>query len=276
MSLQFILGKTDFLIEMKLPIIKIAFGTILLLTGLYAMGIKLSPYAFDATDTDSILQSPSLTHWFGTDALGRDLFIRIIHAAQMSLSIAFLTGLMTLIIGLTLGLIAGYGKTWMDELIMRIIDLIYSLPDLLVLSIVALAVSRSTSGIIIGLAFINWMDLARLVRIEVQKLKSEEFIEASRVLGLNHLSIIKRHILPNIVGSIAVALSFTVARSILAESTLSFIGLGISPPNTSWGTLAGEGWAYLRTDPHMIMFPALVMFVTIYSLNGLKESIKQH
>lgn len=245
----------------------------ILLTILYALGLPIGSYEYNAIDTDAILQQPSLEHWFGTDALGRDLFIRIIHAAQTSLLIALLTGLITLFIGVGVGLIAAYGTKSVDELVMRSIDLIYSLPDLLVLSIIALFVSRSTSGIVVGLAFINWMDLARLVRVEVRRLREEEFIEATRVLGLNNLEAISRHVLPNIIGSIVVALSFTVARSILAESTLSFIGLGISPPNTSWGTLAGDSWQYLRTDPHLILFPALMIFITIYCFNSLGERL---
>lgn len=258
----------------KLPIIFVT--TIALISLAYALGFSFSDYKYNAMEIDAILQPPSMLHLFGTDPLGRDLLVRMIHGSQMSLSVAFLTALMALIIGTLLGTIAGYIGGWIDELIMKLIDFIYSLPDLLVLSVIALFVSRSTTGIVIGLAFINWMDLARLVRVEIMKLKSEEFIEASRSLGLGHMNIITKHLLPNTLPSIIVALSFTIPRAILSESTLSFIGLGISPPDTSWGTLAGDGWQYLRSDPHMIFFPALMIFLTVFCFNYLGDQLRDH
>lgn len=226
-------------------------------------------------NADAILQAPSLQHICGTDFLGRDLLTRLIQGAQMSLSIAVLTAFMALLIGTSFGTLAGYVGGWLEEVMMKLIDFIYSLPDLLVLSMIALFMSQSSSGIIIGLAFINWMDLARLVRAEVKRLKSEEFVEATRALGLSHWQIISKHILPNAVGPIIVALSFTIPRAILAESTLSFIGLGLSPPQTSWGTLAGDGWQYLRTDPHLLFFPALLIFLTVYAFNYLGDKLQE-
>jgi ABC-type dipeptide/oligopeptide/nickel transport system permease subunit len=247
-----------------------------ILTLLYACGLDLSIYDFDLIDTNNILQAPSRMHWMGTDALGRDLFIRIIHGAKMSLSIAFLTAFITFFIGVSLGLVAGYKGGWIDEMISKLIDFLYSLPDLLILSLVALFVSRSTTGIVIGLAFINWMDLARIVRAETKRFKQEDFVESARVMGLSSYQIVLNHILPNISSSIIVALSFTVPRSIIAESTLSFIGLGISPPNTSWGTLAGDAWQFLRSDPHLVIFPALMIFLTVYSFNYLGDQLRDY
>lgn len=248
----------------------------ILITFFYSIGFNFSSYSFDHIEVNEILQPPNLNHIFGTDALGRDLFIRIVHGAKMSLSIAFLTAFNALVIGLILGISAGYiGKSW-DEFVMRTIDFIYSLPDLLVLSIIALFVSRSTSGIVIGLAFINWMDLARITRVEIKRLKSEEFIQASKLFGMQDLGIIFKHLIPNAMGPIIATLSFTIPRAILVESTLSFIGLGLSPPETSWGTLAGDAWQYMRTDPHMIFFPALMIFLTVYSFNILGDYLIQY
>lgn len=246
------------------------------MTLLYSLGLNFTAYEYDAIDINAILQAPSSLHLMGTDALGRDLLTRIIHGGQMSLSIAFLTAIITFVIGTSLGILAGYKGGWIEEVIIKLIDFIYSLPDLLVLSIIALFVSRSTTGIVVGLAFISWMDLARLVRAETKRIKSEDYVEASQVLGLNHMQIILRHLLPNISAAIIVALSFTVPRSIIAESTLSFVGLGISPPNTSWGTLAGDAWQYLRSDPHMIFFPAMMIFVTVYSFNYLGDKLRDY
>jgi oligopeptide transport system permease protein len=247
---------------------------IILLTILYSLGIKLSPYEFNAINVETILQAPSMQHWFGTDALGRDLFIRVIHGANMSLFIAVLTAINAFIIGVSLGLIAGYKEGWIEEVIIKFIDFIYSLPDLLVLSIIALFLSQSTTGIVLGLAFINWMDTARVTRAEIKRLKSEEYIAAAKVLGADSFHIIFRHMFPNIMASVLVALSFTIPRAILSESTLSFIGLGISPPDTSWGTLAGDAWQYLRTDPHLIFFPALMIFLTVLSFNNFAEWLR--
>ncbi len=240
----------------------------------YISGLKLSVYAYDSISIAHSLEAPSLDHWFGTDVLGRDLFIRIIHGSCMSLGIAILVTSSALIIGVSYGSLAGYVQK-LTEPMLRFLDFIYALPDLLVLSLIALLVSRSTTGIVIGMVFINWMDVARLTRTEVSRIKSSAFVEASKSLGQSNLGIITKHILPNSMSSIIVALSYTVPRAILAESTLSFIGLGLSPPNTSWGTLAGDAWAYLRTDPHLIFFPALMIFLTVYSFNQIGDHFTQ-
>ncbi len=247
--------------------------TILVLTILYSLGVSISHFEYNQINAENILHAPSLANWFGTDPLGRDLFIRIIHGAKMSLAIAFLTALNAWFIGSLLGIIAGYLGGIADEIISKFIDFIYSLPDLLVLSIIALFLSKSTSGIVIGLAFISWMDVARLTRVEIQKYKKADFIESARALGLNHFQIIFKHLYPNALPSIFVALSFIIPRAILAESTLSFIGLGLSPPDTSWGTLTGDAWQYLYTDPHLLVFPALMIFMTVFSFNFLGESL---
>lgn len=257
------------LITKRLPFIFLI--AVSIITILYSLGVNFSGFSYDLPDINSVLESPSSNHFFGTDPLGRDLLTRIIHGGKMSLSIGLLTAIATFFIGTIYGSIAGYLGGKADEFMMRLIDLIYSLPDLLVLSIIALFVSRSTSGIIVGLALINWMDVARLTRTEVKRLKQEEFTEAALVIGLSHFDIVTKHLLPNSMSSIIVALSFTVPRAILAESTLSFIGLGLSPPDTSWGTLAGDAWQYLRTDPHLIIFPSIMIFLTVLSLNQLGD-----
>ncbi|MCE2929603.1 MAG: ABC transporter permease [Candidatus Caenarcaniphilales bacterium] len=253
--------------KFKVNAIEKLFLLIVFLVLLYCCGINFSPYKFDQVNVMEILQGPSIKHWFGTDPLGRDLYTRIIHGATMSFGIGLATAFNALVIGVTLGAVAGYAGKWVDEVITKFIDFIYSLPDLLVLSLIALAFSRSTSGIVWGLAFINWMDLARLVRVETQRIKQEEFIQAAKALGLNHWQIILKHILPNASNQILLSLSFIIPRAILSESTLSFIGLGLSPPDTSWGTLAGDAWQYLRINPHLIFFPALMIFITVYVMN---------
>jgi len=249
---------------------------IILLTLVYSIWPGLLGYRYDHINPNAILEPPSWQHLFGTDALGRDLLVRVLHGARMSLAIALLTGINALVIGVSLGTLAGYIGGWFDEAVSKLIDFLYSLPDLLVLSLIALFMSRSTTGIVIGLAFINWMDVARLARAETKKLKNENFIEASRVTGLSHLQIITHHILPNAFSSILVALSFVVPRAILSESTLSFIGLGIAPPDTSWGTLTGDAWSFMRTDPYLLFFPALMIFCTVYCFNYFGDLLKSY
>lgn len=247
---------------------------VLVLTILYACGISVSGFFHDEINPQQILLPPSAEHWFGTDPLGRDLFTRVIQGAQMSLAIAFATGFNAWLIGSFLGIIAGYcGKFW-DELIIRLIDFIYSLPDLLVLSLIGLFIGPSTSGIVVGLAFLSWMDVARLTRVEIAKLKNEEYAEASRAIGLSHWQIIFKHLYPNVLPSLIVSLSFIISRAILAESTLSFIGLGLSPPDTSWGTLASDAWQYLYSEPYLLFFPALMIFLTVFAFNFLGDKFK--
>ena len=222
-------------------------------------------------NTDQVLELPSVTHFLGTDFLGRDIFIRLIKGAQTSLLIAFSTALIAFIIGVSLAALAAYIGGKVDFLILRFIDFIYSLPDLLVLSIVALLFSRSVMAIVVGLSLINWMEIARITRAEFLRLKEEEFIKAASMIGLSHFQIIFKHLIPNSLTLILVALGFTLPRAILSESTLSFIGLGISAPNTSWGTIAGDSFQYIGTEPQLLFFPALLIFLTSLSFNRIAD-----
>lgn len=237
----------------------------------YAFFPNLFIYDHVSININEILDPPSLIHFLGTDALGRDILVRLIRGAQTSLSIAFSTAAIALIIGVSLAACAAYIGGKVDFLILRFIDFIYSLPDLLVLSIISLMFSRSSGAIVIGLAFINWMEIARITRSELIRLKEDEFIKASYLIGLSHWGIITRHLIPNAATLILVSLGFTLPRAILSESTLSFIGLGISPPNTSWGTIAGDSFQYIRTNPMLLLFPALLIFLTSLSFNRIAD-----
>jgi oligopeptide transport system permease protein len=157
---------------------------------------------------------------------------------------------------------------------MRGIDIAYSLPDLLVMILIGVLVGRGTSGILIALGLVSWMGTARLVRAQFLQLQHEEFVEAARAAGQSNFWIIVRHLLPNALGPIIVALTFTVPSAILSESTLSFIGLGLSPPACSWGTLASDGWRSLRSHPHLIFFPSLFIFITVLSFNFVGDGLR--
>jgi len=261
---------------LKIGSARIALFVIFVLCGLAVvsyLGIPLSPYSYDQT-TESLLSAPSWAHPMGTDELGRDLFSRVIYGSRLSISIGFLTALIAFVIGTIYGAIAGYGGQVLDAVLMRGIDIAYALPDLLVMILVGVLIGRGTTGILIALGLVSWMGTARLVRAQFLQLQHEEFVEAARACGQPTWQIIFKHLLPNAIGPIIVALTFTVPSAILAESTLSFIGLGLSPPACSWGTLANDGFRALRTDPHLIFFPSLFIFLTVLSFNFLGDGLR--
>jgi oligopeptide transport system permease protein len=237
------------------------------------LGLPLTPYLYSQT-SDQMLMPPCPAHIMGTDELGRDLFCRIIFGARLSLSIGFLTALIAFFIGTIYGGIAGFAGRKVDAVLMRGIDLAYSLPDLLVMILIGVLIGRRTEGILLALGLVSWMGTARLVRAQFLKLKHEDFVNAARASGQGPLAIVVKHLLPNAIGPIIVALTFTVPQAILSESTLSFIGLGLSPPACSWGTLASDGWRSFRSQPHLIAFPSLFIFITVLSFNLLGDAIR--
>ncbi len=246
---------------------------LILLAIVSLVNVPVTVYSFDQTSTE-LLASPSLKHLMGTDELGRDLLTRVIYGSRLSISIGIITALVSLLIGTVYGAIAGYAGGKVDNLMMRMVDIAYALPDLLVMILIGVLVGRGTQGILIALALVSWRGTARLVRAQFLQLKSEEFIEAARAAGQSDLKIIMKHLLPNSLGPVIVAMTFTVPAAILSESTLSFIGLGLSPPACSWGTLASDGWRSLRTQPHLIFFPSLFIFFTVLAFNSLGDGLR--
>lgn len=240
---------------------------------LNSVGLNLSPYSFDQTTQDA-LQSPSFAHPMGTDELGRDLLARVFFGSQLSIGIGIFTAVMSFIIGTVYGAIAGYCRGKVDAVLMRIVDVAYALPDLLVMILIGVMIGRGTLGILLALGLVSWRGTARLVRAQFLQLHQEEFIEAARALGQSHLDIICKHMLPNSLGPVIVAVTFTVPMAILSESTLSFIGLGLSPPACSWGTLASDGWRSLRTTPHLIFFPGIFIFMSVLAFNFLGDGLR--
>lgn len=260
----------------KMPAARTCFWIIvvlLIVAILSWFNVPLSPYGFDQTSA-AILEGPSSMHWMGTDELGRDLLSRIIYGARLSITIGMVTAAIAFVLGTVYGSVAGYYGGKIDSLLMRGVDIAYSLPDLLIMILIGVLVGRGTSGILISLGLVSWMGTARLVRAQLLQLQNEEFIEAARAAGQGTFEIITRHLLPNAMGPIIVALTFTVPTAILSESTLSFIGLGLSPPACSWGTLASDGWRALRTNPHLIFFPSSCIFITVLSFNLLGDGLR--
>lgn len=234
----------------------------------------VAPYEYDQTDFTNTLKSPSEKHMMGTDQEGRDLFSRVIYGSRVSIAVALGTALIALIVGTFYGAVSGYVGGKIDELMMRIVDVFYSLPDLLIIVLLTLIIGKGILGIVISLGFTAWMRVARIVRGSVIQTKSFEYVESAKALGANPSRILGKHILPNILSPIIVTITFSIPYAILAESTLSFLGLGISPPQASWGTLASTGWQGIRTFPHLIIFPSLAIFITAFSFNLLGEGLR--
>lgn len=260
----------------KMPRAMFCFWTIVLLIGISlasSLGVPMTPYGYDQTSSE-ILMAPSAQHLMGTDELGRDLLARVIFGARLSIAIGVTIAGMAFVIGTVYGSIAGFYGGKIDSILMRGVDIAYALPDLLVMILIGVLVGRGTIGILVSLGLVSWMGTARLVRAQLLQLQSEEFIDAARACGRGTFEIIVKHMLPNAMGPIIVALTFTVPSAILSESTLSFIGLGLSPPACSWGTLASDGWRSLRTHPHLIFFPSLFIFITVLSFNQLGDALR--
>jgi len=254
----------------------ISLSIILLIIGLALTAPYISPYRYDETNFSNILQKPSKQHLMGTDQEGRDLLSRIIYGARVSIAVAIGTALLALIIGTSYGAISGYVGGKLDEVLMRIVDIFYSLPDLLLIVLVMLVLKHSILGIIIALSITAWMRVARVVRGSVIQVKNYDFVESARSLGASPFRIFTKHIFPYILSPLIITLTFSIPYAILAESTLSFLGLGIKPPESSWGTLASTGWQGMRTFPHLIVFPSLAIFITAFSFNLFGEGLRDY
>jgi oligopeptide transport system permease protein len=245
---------------------------------------QLSPYAFDEQYMDRVLAPPSSQHWFGTDALGRDMLSRLIHGARMSMAVGIITAVMSLIFGMAYGALSGWVGGRLDRAMMRVIDILYSIPTLVLLILVKVIFDsydwvlnpevKALSGMLIALSIVGWVTLARIVRGQVLQVKEMAYIEAARSLGASGFRIVLRHIIPNIMGPAIVVLTFQIPANILYESFLSFLGLGLQPPYSSWGVLANEGWRSLTSYPHLIITPGIALFSAMLAFNLLGDGLR--
>ena len=260
------------------PLLLCSLGFILMVS-ISAFAVPyVSPYAAGGLEVKQILEGPSWAHWMGTDALGRDLLTRALYGARVSMTVGLGTALIALVIGTTYGLISGFKGGSLDHLMMRVVDIFYGLPDMLIFILLSLLFGRNIVGLLVALGLVSWVRFARISRGQVLQAKEFLFVEGARAMGATGRRIVQYHILPNIIGPIIVTLTFSIPSAILAESTLSFIGLGINDPystwGTSWGTLAQDGWRAMRTFPHVIFFPAAAIFLTILSFNTLGNELR--
>ena len=221
---------------------KISSGFLFIIFSVSLLAPWVAPYSYQEQDTVNILAFPGIDHFLGTDRLGRDLLSRMIYGARVSLFVGVFSTLIALVIGTVYGTISAYAGGKTDNLMMRVVDVVFALPDLLMIILITVLMGRGVTGVFIALTMVSWVTIARLVRGEVLRIKEYPFILAAKALGASHFRIMLREIFPNILGILVVTLSFRIPVAILAESTLSFIGLGIAPPASSWGTLASDGW----------------------------------
>jgi oligopeptide transport system permease protein len=249
------------------------FFLVILLLAIFGPWLGPDPTAINPDFPTALPGLPG--HWFGTDDLGRDLFSRIAIGARISLLIGLATALMAVIIGTLYGTISAYFEGTVDSLLMRLIDVLYSLPGLMIVILFSVFLGRGVTSLVLALSLFSWPDTARMIRGQLLSLKREEFVEAFQSLGGPPWRLIWHHFLPNLMGLVILSATITVPRAVLTESTLSFIGLGVEPPLSSWGTMASEGWQLVRVAPHMILFPALFIFATMVTLNLLGDGLRE-
>jgi oligopeptide transport system permease protein len=249
---------------------------ILAMAALVIVGPLLSRYAFDATDfaNTSIGPSASTGHWFGTDTLGRDLFVRTLYGGRISLLVGVVATAVSLVIGVSYGAIAGYFGGRVDAVMMRIVDILYALPFMFFVILLMVFFGRNIVLIFVAIGAINWLDMARIVRGQTLSLKQREFVEAAQAQGVAALAIIRRHVVPNLLGVVAVYVTLTIPQVILVESFLSFLGLGVQEPMTSWGALVQDGAQELESAPWMLIFPAAFLATTLFCFNFLGDGMR--
>ena len=235
----------------------------------------LTPYDPNFIDIQQILQPPSAAHWMGTDSLGRDVLSRMIYGARISLKVGFVAVGLATLIGVVLGALAGYYGGWVDNLLMRLVDLMLCFPTFFLILAVIAVLEPSIWNIMVIIGLTSWMGVARLVRAEFLSLKEREFIQAARALGARDGRIIFRHLLPNALAPVMVSATLGVAGAILTESALSFLGLGVQPPTPSWGNILTAGKDNIEIAWWLSVFPGLAILITVLAYNLLGEGIRE-
>lgn len=256
---------------------KVAFTALMLITLYVILAIfapMLSKYEYTAIDSSKINQFISKEHWFGTDELGRDLWVRMWRGARVSLTIGFVATIMNTVVGGLIGGVSGYYGGVLDTLIMRFIDVMYGIPSLIVQILVMVVLKPGVKALIIAMCITGWIGSARFVRGEVYRLKEQDFVAAARVLGVSDIVIIVRHLIPNIIGLIITNVTMAVPSAIFSEAFLSYIGLGIAPPECSWGVLTKIGVKMLRVHPYQLYIPAFMICSTMLALNLLGDGLR--
>jgi len=244
----------------------------LVVTALFAP--LLAPHRYDAQNPGNRLQPPSRVHPLGTDGVGRDVLSRLIYGARVSLTIAVAVEAVELLFGLTLGMLAGLRRGWLDNAVMRVTDLMFAFPDILLAILITGTLGKSLFNVFVALALVGWPAMVRLVRSRTLTLGAEEFVLSARAMGASDGRIMLRHLLPNLLGPVVVATTVGMGTIVLAEATLSFLGLGIQEPFPSWGSMINTGWQHRRSDPMLTVYPAVCLAATIMAFNFLGDGLR--
>lgn len=234
----------------------------------------IAPYEYDAQDLNLGATAPSAAHWFGTDIFGRDLLTQILYGGRISLAVGFIATAVALIIGVSWGSVAGYCGGRIDAVMMRFVDVLYALPFMIFIILLMVVFGRNMILLFLAIGAVEWLTMARIMRTQVQSLKQKEFVEAATSTGLSPLVILYRHIIPNAVGPMIVYTTLTIPSVMLLEAFLSFLGLGIQPPATSWGLLISYGAETMEEYPWLLIFPGAALTLTLFSLNFLGDGLR--
>ena len=243
--------------------------TILVLIILAILAPWIAPYSYSYQNLDIGASPPSAEHLLGTDVLGRDLLSRLLYGARISLLVGFVATGVALVIGVSWGIIAGYFGGRVDSIMMRIVDVLYGLPFIIFIILLMVIFGRNIWLLFAAIGAVEWLTMARIVRAQVIGLKNQEFVQAAQVMGVSNFSMFRRHILPNILGPIAVYATLTIPQVMLLEAFLSFLGLGIQPPMSSWGTLIRYGVESMEEHYWLLIYPGLTFTITLFALNCL-------
>ena len=272
------------LLQNKAAVVSIGLLAIIAIMALFAP--YLSPYAYSQVDYGIVSCAPDWwpdataacraggMHWFGTDALGRDLFVRVLYGARVSLAVGLLATFVSLFIGVAYGAVAGFTGGRIDGLMMRFVDVLYSLPYIFLVIILMVLFNRNIFLMFVAIGAVEWLTMARIVRGQTLSIKEKEFIEAARAAGVAAPGIVRKHVVPNVVGPVIVYVTLTIPNVILAESFLSFLGLGIQEPFTSWGVLIAEGAGQMESAPWAVLFPSLFMALTLFCFNFVGDGLR--
>ena len=251
--------------------------TILLLIILAVFAPWIAPYSYSYQNLDIGASPPSAEHLLGTDVLGRDLLSRLLYGARISLLVGFVATGVALVIGVSWGIIAGYFGGRVDSIMMRIVDVLYGLPFIIFIILLMVIFGRNIWLLFAAIGAVEWLTMARIVRAQVIGLKNQEFVQAAQVMGVSNFSMFRRHILPNILGPIAIYATLTIPQVMLLEAFLSFLGLGIQPPMSSWGTLIRYGVESMEEYYWLLIYPGLTFTITLFALNffgdGLRDAL---
>jgi oligopeptide transport system permease protein len=276
---------------------RLAMVGLVVVIGLFSLAIigpSLAPWPYQVQDQQAIVDNlfrpvkpfsdiaVRTGHFFGTDELGRDLFSRLLDGAQISMSVAIVVQIVVLVIGLPVGALAGWFGGRIDNFLMRITDVTYAFPDLLLIILMSIAFretvfGRAFSGLLlvfVAIGLTSWVTVARLVRGQLLSLKEIEFVEAAKALGVKDRTIVTKHLLPNSIGPVIVAITLGVPGAILAEATLAYIGIGVRAPRASWGSLINEGTDWIRSDPHLVLFPGLAIAIALLAFTFLGDGLR--